>query len=414
MIHSIRKSAFLLLLFIPFGSGAQIIDDVVSQEASYANQVWYSLENGEVLSAPKTEWDIAFSTGAFSSSIHINSTTGNILKVYPNGDINDWGNVDISGFDNWPALTNSATSWQIGAFDQNPDGSELDFSWGVYNPVTHFVNGDSLYILQTADGNFKKLRINNLTLQGVYNFDIADTDGQNEHSVSVQKSEFSGKLFGYYHVASNTIIDREPDSSSWDLLFTQYTDYVPTAYTVAGVLHHPDVMVAQVDDVNTDTFEDYINSSFSSEINTIGYDWKSFNGMAFDIASDRVYFVQAQNGAIWKLVFTGFGGSSNGNYEFTKQLLSDVRVTENEKISVITTYPNPATNSFTLVFSAQGQSSASFTITDLSGKVCLQSNIASQQGLNTHNQNIEQLESGIYIVTLTAQNQRLQTKLIVE
>lgn len=414
MVQSIRLSAIILLLSGSFTATTQVINDVVSQEASYVNQVWYSLENGEVQSAPKAEWDLAFSTGTFSSSIHINSSIGNVLKVYPNGDINDWETVEISGFDSWPTLTNSAISWEVGAFDQNPDGSDFDFSWGVYNPVTHFVNGDSLYVIQTSEGTFKKLRIVNLTLQGVYNFDIADIDGQNEHSVSINKADFSGKQFGYYHIETNAVVDRDPNSADWDLIFTQYTDYVPTAYTVAGVLHHPNVLTAQVDDVNPDTFEDVDNTLFSSEINTIGYDWKSFNGMTFDIDQDRVYFIQAQNGAIWKLVFTGFGGSSNGNYEFTKQLISDVSVDENSTIQSLTAYPNPASGECNVILASQNNTTALMEIFDLGGKRCLQKTWSINAGLNVHNQSLSELESGIYILAITTGQHTIQTKLIVQ
>lgn len=410
-VHSVFVAAILL---ISITSPAQMVQDVVSQGAGYANQVWYSLENGEMVSAPKTEWDIAFSIGTFSSSIHINAASGNIAKVYPNGSINDWESVDVSGFDGWPTLNNSATSWELGAFDQNNSGSSLDFGWGMYNPVTHFVTGDSIYIVQTTAGELKKLKLVNLTLAGVYNFEIADINGDNTQVLALDKGDYEGKVFGYYSIINNEFLDREPASTSWDLLFTQYTDYVPSAYTVAGVLHHPDVTVIQADGVDQESFEDYSQYTFSEEINTIGYDWKTFTGMGFEVASDVVYFVQEQDGDVWKIVFTGFGGSSNGDYMFNKEKLGVSNISELDAAQIVGVYPNPADEFVQVIINSNTNNNALYQIYDLQGRMVLQNNLNVSAQLQTKSIDVSALNAGLYVLSLQSNGSISQHKFQVK
>ena len=396
------------------------VSDIVSLGQGYANQAWYSLENGLVTEAPKAEWDIAFSASTFSSSIHINAANGTRLWTYPNGDISNWNeDWNIAGIDGWNEMFNSATSWGVGAFDTNINANnQFDFGWGTYNFVTHFVTGDSLFVLQLSNGDYKKLKINELSAAGVYSFTYADINGANETDVTITKSNFSGKNFGYYSILNGTELDREPDSSAWDLLFTQYTDFIPTPYLVAGVLHNEGISVAQVDNVNTDTYEDYDAHIFNEDINELGYDWKTFAGMGFNIAQDRVYFIQS-GANVWKLVFTGFGGSSNGNYEFTKELLGSVNI-EDENIAndhVLTIFPNPSNgHNVNLVVSNHGNTSPSHvTINDASGKLVHQYNVVLTNGVNPLSLPISNLDSGVYVVNLLSHNGRVVTsKLIVE
>ena len=65
-------------------------------------------------------------------------------------------------------------------------------------------------------------------------------DGSDEQSGSLNKGAFMGKNFGYYSFA-NGVVDLEPLSADWDLVFTKFIGYVPSAYPVAGVLQNKDV-----------------------------------------------------------------------------------------------------------------------------------------------------------------------------
>ena len=67
-----------------------------------------------------------------------------------------------SNISNWQPIHNSDTNWFIGAFDKNST-SMFDMGWGIYNMVTHFVTGDSLYAIKTVNGNWKKLEFKNMS-----------------------------------------------------------------------------------------------------------------------------------------------------------------------------------------------------------------------------------------------------------
>ena len=137
--------------------------------------------------------------------------------------------------DSWQPIHNSDTNWFIGAFDKNST-SMFDMGWGVYNMVTHFVTGDSLYAIKTVNGNWKKLWIEKLA-NGEYSFKYADLDGSSEVNAVVDQSSFSGKNFAYYSLDQNTSLDREPLTQDWDITFSKYiTPVQGMAYGVTGVL----------------------------------------------------------------------------------------------------------------------------------------------------------------------------------
>ncbi|MBL7941190.1 MAG: T9SS type A sorting domain-containing protein, partial [Flavobacteriales bacterium] len=343
------------------------------------------------------------------------SANGVSLWSYPYGTIADWNNtLDITGIETWPLLHNSETTWGLGAFDQNIDPeNEFDFGWGIYDFITHAVEGDSLFVIQLADESYRKLKIAELTVGGEYHFTYADLDGNNEQTVIVDKSEFAGKNFAYYSIAEEEIVDREPLSASWDLLFTQYTAFVPTPYVVAGVLHNEGVLVAQADGVDVETEEDYNSFAFVPEINTIGYDWKSFNGTGFDIVADQCFFVQQTDGEIWKVVFTGFGGSANGNYEFTKEKLLANNIAEMHGISLLEIYPNPAKESCSLVLNAVNAETIVIRITDIHGKVISTEQRNLVTGMNLIPVDVARLTSGLYQVTIESATSIATKRLMV-
>ncbi len=254
-------------------ANAQVVHDSVLLDAGYAKQVWYSLQNDEQGTAAKNEWDIAFDVVDITSSIRINSESGVMLWNYPKGDIAAWSSIDTNGLSTWDARYNSDTTWTQGAMGRYVDPSNsFDVDWGIYDPGTHIITGDSIYIIQLVNGDFKKLIIEKLQ-SGTFYIKYANLDGSKESTDQVSKSTFKDKNLGYYSISNQTTLNREPDRGKWDLVFTQYTGFVPIPYTVTGVLHNRGVSVAQADNVpNKNTYTAWQSHSRSTEINTIGYD----------------------------------------------------------------------------------------------------------------------------------------------
>jgi hypothetical protein len=288
--------------------------DSIMMGAGYANEIFYSLEDGVLKSSPRSSWDIAFSTNPMSSTILINEGYGVELYTYPKGDLTAWDAVDTSGMSGWPAMYNSDTSWYYGAFDRN-DLGHPDYGWGVYNTQTHDVVGDSMYIIKNADGDLMKLIIEQrAAMTNTFSFKVGALTAAGE-TVEVPCGTYTDKNFIYYSLTGSGIQDIEPATDTWDLLFTKYYDEsIP--YYVTGVLTNMGIETAEVRGIDPSlaTPED---GTFDDDISIIGSDWKEFNmgTFTYDIIPDLCYFVK-KGEQIYKLTFTGTDGSVSGKMVF--------------------------------------------------------------------------------------------------
>ncbi len=396
---------------------AQVTIDTVSVGAGYANQIWYSLPNDNQGSAAKNNWDLAFDCGGQGGAIHINSITGTTLWGYPKADTSGWATVDTSGIKTWATRWNSDTSWSEGAFNRYANASNpYDMDWGIYSMITHYVTGDSLYIIKLASGTYKKLWIVQLA-NGIYSFRYANLDGTSDTPAQIVKATYTGKNFAYYSIQNNTALDREPLSANWDLVFTQYTTFIPSAYTVTGILHNNGVAVAQAEPISTPTaYVNYGAHSFNTAINEIGYDWKTFT-TSFVIDDSLVYFVKRSNGDIWKIIPTGFGGSSTGNFIFSKEKIFSTGITEPGTFSAsMVVYPNPCTGGNTnIIYNLETPASAVLlNVYDLSGRNIFSDELNSGEGFFTYKLNTSVINTGIYIVSVTVDGRTMQQKLIIQ
>ena len=82
--------------------------------ANQANDVYYSFNVGEVSSANRSEWDLAFSVPLRTATIRINEGAGVLL--YKVGDTTVWEAVDTSGISAWEPTTQNQSGiriWQL-------------------------------------------------------------------------------------------------------------------------------------------------------------------------------------------------------------------------------------------------------------------------------------------------------------
>lgn len=290
----------------------------VAMGAGYANDVYVSLKNGVVKTVDRTGWELGFYTNPQSSTIITNDGQGIVLYTYPNGDASDWETVDTTGLMTWTPMYNNIadTTWQNGAFDRNALGHP-DYGWGVYSMTTHSVYGDSIFIVKYSDGSVKKLFIHSReAMTNSFIFKFADIDGQNEDSVALACGDYLDKNMIYYSLQTKSVIDKEPASSEWDMVFTKYFDEsIP--YIVTGVLSNNNVQVAEIHDTDTAS-NDYSEAEFSKVISVIGSDWKEFDmgTFSYTVLPDLVYFAKDRDDNYYKIVFTSFAGSSTGEATF--------------------------------------------------------------------------------------------------
>src|SRR5690554_2345932 len=415
------KKTLFLAAFLLVGnqySNAQTTTETVSIGAGYANETWYSLENGEQGTKSASDWDLAFDLSGFGTSIRINSGNGIMLYSYPNGDISDWANVDTSGLYNWNAIYNSDISWFEGAFDQNINSNDpFDVGWGTYDMNTHIISGDSIFIIKLMDDSYRKLRIDQMA-GGAFEFTFANLDGTNEVSATLTKADYADKLFGYYSIQNETTIDHEPVTlENWDLFFGKYTGFIPTPYNLTGIMVGPNTEVIQIDGISDVTnYNDWGGEAFSNEINTIGADWKSFefSTMSYEIVNDRVYFVKTQAGDVWKVILTGFGGSSDGNFEFTKEKVSALSIDENELPNAeVVVYPNPATENVSLILNNMETNATTVQVMNIEGQIMYEQIFVGDSNFDVKNIPVHSFGSGIYFIKVNSGSQQFNQKLII-
>ncbi|MDB5255325.1 MAG: hypothetical protein JWM14_20 [Chitinophagaceae bacterium] len=417
----------------------------VSMGAAYGNNIWYSLENGNVGTAQSaTNWDIALAATISTSSPIVTSVLFNpksgTLFVAPNAitPVDDFADLDTAGMANtWTKLYNSDTEWGVGAFSQ-PGTGHPDYGWGTYDGVSHTgFAARRVYVIRYGNGSsipytYKKLYLSLAFAGGTYTITYDKLDGSDPHTATVAIADYSTKDFVYYSLANHVAIDREPANTAWDLLFTQYVSTSelyksnPSSATpgaanqlVGGVLLNKNVTAAQASNVaDRTTYQDAAVQTFVSDINTIGWDWKYLNAtFAWETVSDTVYFIEKSNGDIYSLYFTSFGGTSTGNFNFTQQKVSTVTGVFGEASdkASLAVYPNPtASGNATVLYDFSNSNNAVLSVSDLTGNVVYTENIQSAPGLNAYTFSTSSLKTGLYVVSLTANGGVLQQKLMVK
>lgn len=303
----------------------------IDMGAHQASDLYYSFENGEVLTTERDQWDIAFSVPLQTAAIRINEGVGIRLYIASN-DTADWAAIDTSGFDEWEAIYNSSSDWMNGAFNRNATDDPFNFGWATYDfAETHTVWGEFLYVIRLSDDSYKKLFIRKrIGMTDTYELRWADIDGSNEINTSIKMPQYADKHFIHFSISNNAVIDVEPASDSWDLLFTKYIEILPAGpgifipYPVMGVLinqNHQGLEVSGVP-VENSNYTDNADG-FVEEADVIGWEFKISDPVshAVSLADSTSYFVKLLNGDIHKLYFTEYGGEATGRMSFKTEKL---------------------------------------------------------------------------------------------
>jgi len=392
----------------------------VSTTPQNAEQVYYRLTDDAQTSAALADWDIAFEITGITGSVLVNTAKGMAVYKAPYT-VAQWDQLDTAGLSaGWPEQQNSEINWSSGALNQGLSANPFDLGWGIYNPVDHSIAGDSLFVFRMADGAYKKFKVNGfVAATNSFTFTLADLDGGAEQVGTLNRTDFAGKNFGYYSLASSAAVDLEPLASDWDLLFTKYKAYVtqpfPTFYPTVGVLQNRQVLVQQVDGVPSVDAQ-WNSEAMNADMNIIGFDWKNFDQGTgtWTYAQDRTYFVKDRSSNIWKLVFTEYGGGATGTITFTKELVSALSVEEVAADQAFVLAPNPATQErVNLVIDTQ-VSQLRLNIHDASGRIVQEELLTGLGGLVQRTIQLNGLAKGLYIVRLQGQGINTAARLVVE
>ena len=416
------KKSVLAVCMMVFGATAFSqtcdVNDSTLMGSGNNTDVFYSLKkgkatgNGTVSTASSTNWHLAFSVQpsrfptnpANGVAIRINAPNGENAQASLTGlrlarmtgkNWSNWYNLDTTGLFNLPELLDSDSTWDLSAFTSGYSvASPFDFKWGTYNSTSHKVEGTTVYVLYNKSaGWYKKVFINDIVGDTMWNFTIANIDNTDSNFVSIRKNAFMHRNFAYYDVLNNTVLDREPDNRTWDLLWTKYRTFVTQGpvtipYSVMGVLHNNGVKVGQNNGKKcSEVWLANKTAKSSPTISTMGWDWKTFNGTGYTITDTFVYFIEAKDTHTYKFTFVSFNGGPLGKtrfsfYESTVGI-NDLKVNGN-----VTVYPNPASSSIRVDVK---ETVLNMSIYNMKGQLLHSSNGATEA-------NVSDLTSGMYYI----------------
>ena len=407
------------LLATTFALAQEITVDI-NMGAGYPNEVYFDLSTETSTTYTAADWDIAFlSNNNFDLGIRVNDGVG--IKVYevantPAG----YDTVDVTDQADWVQLYNDPTALKNGAFQQ----ASAPFGWGNYNPSTNTVEGEIVFVLEYADGTFRKLFFESYLFG--YTFKCATWNGSAwsaDITETLENSSNPDRIYNYYSLVNETALVGEPAEGEWDFVFRRWLAFIdpPGQYNpVTGVFQSPTVTVAQVEETGTPQPN---GLDYSEDANTIGWDWKSFSGTGFTVDSDQKFYVRNEDPdtgdvTVYRIYFTDFEGTSTGNLQFVYEdataLLGIEDVTNTISFGM---YPNPSTNgkiTILIDIATNVGENNSIAITNINGATVLKSNITNQGGFYQKDLDVSSLQSGVYLVTFTSGTASVTKKLIIK
>jgi hypothetical protein len=421
-----KKNLFTILFLATIASNlfaqSTTTTDSLSMTIGTSVDVYYNLQTGKKDTVSNKNWHLAFavrnaqppSKTMQAATVLINEGRG--VSLYEtNKTMADWNTFDTTGWKSWKPAFNSDSSWDVGAFNKTRNMVDpFDYGWGTYNMTTRNVSGSKIYLI-ASDGsnpgepssNFRKICIQKIVYDTQWVFTISKLDGTDSNTVIINKKDFAGKLFAYYNIASNTVIDREPiPAKDWNLLFTRYKALVTLMsttimYPVMGVLQNTNTMAYKLTGPNAFT-ANYDTMKFIPKTRTIDWDWKVITtapGVEWPIVDTTVYFTKTAN-QIHKIKFTKYYPASYGQaiiFNKTKYDALSVNASIKNKLQV-SVYPNPASENLFVELDSKTKN-AQITISDLSGKTFINSNLSNQNNID-----ISGLQLGMYMLTIATEN----------
>lgn len=385
-----------------------------SMGAGYSNQVFYKLSTETETSFAANSWDIAMlRTSAFNIGLRVNGGIG--IEVFEASNLPaDWATIDVANLSSWTQLYNSDTEWNNGAFQQG----SATYGWGEYNVESHQVEGTIIFVLKYADGTYRKF-INEFFASG-YTFKYSTWDGSTwtaDQTVTVSNSDNSSNKYNYYSLQNNEEVLAEPAISDWDLKFTRYyTEVAPsTQYLVTGVLHSDEVEISENEEPGGMPADPTLN--YSTDINTIGYDWKSFTGTGFSVDSDKAFYIKYADDTVYRLYFTAFSGGSSGDLTFNfEDITSSLSIEDVSDEISFGIYPNPSKDKkINLVYDINSLNTDQneIFIYSTTGQIVYQTVLNNSSGFYNSSLDLSSLNSGIYLLQFKSGNKMVSKKIIL-
>ena len=164
-------------------------------------------------------------------------------------------------------------------------------------------------------------------------------------------------------------------------------------------------------DIETYEYTGEVDESFSSYMNTIGSDWKSYDRDAakYVIAEGQVYIIGTADGRSYQVAMTGYGGSTTGQFNFSiKELALGLENPTNQS-TTFTLFPNPSHGNEVQLNSSENQATTA-TLYSVTGQQVWTAQLDAQQQKTI---NVSSFKSGIYFLSLQSRNGMVSTQKLI-
>lgn len=290
--------------------------------SSAVNSVFVDLSGNEQQSIARTSWSLAFYCGD-DFAVKLNNTTASAAKQ-----------TDI-------ALTDIISSTDSATYD-----GELLIGRGKGNfDIIDDIKGDlsksvikenNVYLVrlgETAANESRLYKIKVTKTANGYSLQYAASGSSKVTTVEIAKN--NNYNFIYYSFGSASTVNIEPLKSKWDFRWSYQTytaGTMPYNFSDFIVINYlAGVTAAEVSEENTlySTFssKDLASIKFSSDVNTIGGNWRITAGDegSKGIKKGVFYLVKDMAGNVYKIQFTKMGlnndGGTRGYPEFEYELV---------------------------------------------------------------------------------------------
>lgn len=319
---SLFTSCFKKDEMVPAHDPGDVTTVVIPMTRYYTYQVYYKLENNEIISQNnRSAFDLNFSCNDTLSTIRLNTA--------------NFGLIAESDFVNFNDVTDTTgLKWNYDKSDGNADSIAIinwintnDFDTTYSNKIWVFnrgINADGIQL------GLKKIQFQELK-GNKYFFKYSNMDNSEMVETTVEKVDGHSYVQFLLDGGGETI-QTEPETNNWDLNFTQYTTLLFTdeglsyPYLVTGVLQNYNTLIAMD---STSVFSDISiadtgNFNYSSVADKIGYDWKEIIGSVetgdfyYQTNIQYNYIIKDVKSFYYKLRFVDFYDTLTGEKGFPR------------------------------------------------------------------------------------------------
>ena len=320
---------------------------------------------------------------------------------------------------NQPSVINASCGMQDGQVSVSVAGGTPSYSYAL--------NGGA----QQSSATFSGLGV------GTYSIDIIDANGCQENvsatvtnpnapsaNISATDEDCAGDCDGE---ATATITGgTAPYTVNWDNSMSGTTisglcagSYIATVVDANNCQTTQTVTIGSTSQVpvasaspSTTTLDIAVNGDVTftdNSSNASSYDWDFGDSNTSNQSSPTHTYTQA---GTYMVTLTVTNGNCTDQTTFTINVVNSVGLEEN-LLSNINIYPNPANNQLRIEFDSNESGKGSISILDMSGKIVLINNL-SVFGNNSVNLNISSLANGLYLVRIKTENGQSLSKLVIE